>query len=200
LGSGWVKKDLAEVAEAAARMIQKAAELERKGFELEFLDFGGGFGPRYSKGQGLFPVAKYATLICREIKKRRLKIRALAVEPGKYLLADAGVLLLAVGYLKESYGNLFACVNGGTFNTLPRPAIYPQAYHEIVPCSRLASKNKRRVTVAGNLCETGDVFGKEILMPVPKAGDILAVLNAGAYARTMASNYNLRPIPKEVII
>jgi len=200
LGSGWVKKDLAEVAEAAARMIQKAAELEKEGFILEFLDFGGGFGPRYSKGQGLFPVAKYAAFICREIKKRRLKIRALAVEPGKYLLAEAGVLLLTVGYLKESYGNLFACVNGGTFNTLPRPAIYPQAYHEIVSCSRLALKNKRRITVAGNLCETGDVFGKEILMPVPKAGDVLAVLNAGAYARTMASNYNLRPIPKEIII
>lgn len=200
LGSGWVKEDLGEVNRAAAAMIQKAAELEKKGFDLEFLDFGGGFGPRYLKSQGLFPVAKYAAFICREIKKRRLKIRALAVEPGKYLLADAGVLLLEVGYLKESYGNLFACVNGGTFNTLPRPAIYLQAYHEIVHCTRLASKIRRRVTVAGNLCETGDVFGKEILMPIPKAGDILAVLNAGAYARTMASHYNLRPIPKEIII
>jgi len=200
LGSGWVKEDLAEVCQAAARMIGKASEMEERGFALEFLDFGGGFGPRYSKSQKLFPVDQYAAFICREIKKRRLKIRALAVEPGKYLLADAGVLLLTVGYLKESYGNLFACVNGGTFNTLPRPAIYLQAYHEIVPCSRLASKNKRRITVAGNLCETGDVFGKEIPMPVPKPGDVLAVLNTGAYARTMASNYNLRPIPKEVII
>jgi diaminopimelate decarboxylase len=200
LGSGWVKEDLGEVNRAAAAIIQKAAELEKKGFDLEFLDFGGGFGPRYLKSQGLFPVAKYAAFICREIKRHRLKVRALAVEPGKYLLADAGVLLLAVGYLKESYGNLFACVNGGTFNTLPRPAIYLQAYHEIVHCTRLASKIRRRVTVAGNLCETGDVFGKEILMPIPKAGDILAVLNAGAYARTMASHYNLRPIPKEIII
>ncbi len=200
LGSGWVKEDLGEVNRAAAAIIQKAAELEKKGFDLEFLDFGGGFGPRYLKSQGLFPVAKYAAFICREIKRHRLKVRALAVEPGKYLLADAGVLLLAVGYLKESYGNLFACVNGGTFNTLPRPAIYLQAYHEIVHCTRLASKIRRRVTVAGNLCETGNVFGKEILMPIPKAGDILAVLNAGAYARTMASHYNLRPIPKEIII
>jgi diaminopimelate decarboxylase len=200
LGSGWVKEDLGAVTKAAVAMIQKAAELEKKGFDLEFLDFGGGFGPRYVKRQGLFPVAKYAALICGEIKKHRLKIQALALEPGKYLVADAGVLLLAVAYLKESYGNLFACVNGGTFNTLPRPAIYLQANHEIVHCTRLASKSKRRVTVAGNLCETGDVFGKEILMPVPKAGDILAVLNAGAYARTMASHYNLRPIPKEIII
>jgi diaminopimelate decarboxylase len=200
LGSGWVKDDLAEVTKAAAKMIQKASELERKGFELEFLDFGGGFGPRYSKNQRLFPVEQYAAFICREIKKRGLKVRALAVEPGKYLLADAGVLLLRVEYLKESYGNLFACVNGGTFNTLPRPAIYLKAYHEIVPCSGLNSTKKRRITIAGNLCETGDVFGKEILMPVPKAGDILAVLNTGAYARTMASNYNLRPIPKEIII
>ena len=200
LGSGWVKEDLGEVIKAVAAMTQKAAELQRHGFGLEFLDFGGGFGPRYSKSQSLFPVGRYAEIICRQIKKSGLKVRALAVEPGKYLLADAGALLLKVEYLKESYGNLFACVNAGTFNTLPRPAIYPQAYHEIVPCTRLGSSNKRRVTVAGDLCETGDVFGKEILMPVPRAGDILAVLNAGAYARTMASQYNLRPIPKEIIL
>lgn len=200
LGSGWVREDLAEVKRAAAKMIQKAAELEREGFGLEFLDFGGGFGPRYSKEQALFPVGEYAAFICREIKRHALKIKALAVEPGKYLMADAGILLLRVEYVKESYGNLFACVNAGTFNTLPRPAIYLNAVHEIIPCSGLTSKNRRRVTVAGNLCETGDVFGKEILMPVPKPGDILAVLNTGAYARVMASNYNLRPIPREIII
>mgnify|MGYP001109015544 CR=1 FL=1 len=200
LGSGWVKEDFPTVAGAVDKMILKASELRRKGFSLEFLDFGGGFGPRYIKEQKPFPVKQYGQYICRKVRRSGLKIRALAVEPGKFLVADGGVLLVRVEYMKESYGNLFACVNGGTFNTLPRPAIYAQACHEIINASRASGGWKVPVTVAGNLCETGDVFGKEIMMPVPKPGDILAILTAGAYARSMASNFNLRPIPREIII
>ena len=136
----------------------------------------------------------------RKIKKSGLKIKAIAVEPGKYLVGDAGVLLVKVQYLKKSYGNLFACVNAGTFNTVPRLSIYAEACHHIVNCSRLDDEKKERITIAGNLCETGDVFGKEIEMPKPERGDILAVLGAGAYCRSMASNFNLREIPKEIII
>ena len=200
LGSGWVKQDFEAVKGAVDKMIKMASKLEKLGFSLEFLDFGGGFGPKYSKNQGLFPVQKYAEYICRKIEEAKLKIKAIAVEPGKYLVGDAGVLFLRVEYVKESYGNLFACVNGGTYNTVPRPAIYSQAYHEIINCSKVEAKEKKRVTVAGNLCETGDVFAKEVLMPLPKRGDILAVLCAGAYGRSMASNFNLREIPKEIII
>ena len=109
-------------------------------------------------------------------------------------------MLVKVEYLKKSYNNTFACVNAGTFNTVPRLAIYSEAYHHIVNCSNVYYGKKERITVAGNLCETGDVFGKEIEMPVPKRSDILAVLNAGAYCKSMASNFNLREIPKEIII
>ena len=200
LGSGWVMEDYDSVAAAAGRMIQTAARLEKKGIHLEFLDFGGGFGPRYAKKQRLFPLEKYARRICRQVAEAGLKLKALAVEPGKYLTADAGVLLLKVEYIKESYGQLFACVNGGTYNSVPRPAIYAQAYHEIVNCGRVNRGKISPVTVAGNLCETGDVFGKEIPMPVPKRGDILAVLHAGAYGRSMASHFNLRDIPREVFV
>ena len=200
LGSGWVREDFEIIKVAVDRMIQKAGELEKKGFELEFLDFGGGFGPKYYKTQGIFPVAEYVQYICQKIKRAGLKIKAVALEPGKYLMGNAGVLLLHVEYSKESYKNIFACVNGGTFNMVPRPAIYTQAHHEIVNCSDVDGGNKQRVTVAGNLCETGDVFGKERLMPLPKRGDILAVLCAGAYCRSMASNYNLREKPKEIIV
>jgi diaminopimelate decarboxylase len=200
LGSGWVMEDYKVVKAAADKMIRLAAQLEKQGFCLEFLDFGGGFGPRYGKDQALFPLEKYAGHICRQIAEAGLKIRAIAVEPGKFLVADAGVLLLKVEYLKESYGQLFACVNAGTYNCLPRTAIYPQAYHEIINCSRVTGGKIRPVTVAGNLCETGDVFGKEIPMLVPQRGNILAVLHAGAYARSMASNFNLRDIPREIFI
>lgn len=200
LGSGWVKEDYEVVQAAANKLIHSAAHLEKEGFRLEFLDFGGGFGPRYAHNQSLFPLEKYAAFICRRIAEAGLEIKAIAVEPGKYLAADAGVLLMKVEYLKKSYGQLFACVNAGTYNSLPRCAIYPQAYHEIVNCGRVYGGKIMPITVAGNLCETGDVFGKEIPLAVPQRGDILAVLHAGAYSRSMASNFNLRDIPKEIFI
>jgi len=200
LGSGWIREDFGLVRNAVRRLVRKAAELERLGFGLEFLDFGGGFGPRYSQKQSLFPVGRYLEFVGREIRKSRLKAGVAAFEPGKFLVGDAGVLLLRVEYLKKSYGNLFACVSAGTFNTVPRPAIYTQAYHEIVNCSQAAAARGGRITVAGNLCETGDVFGKEVVIPRPRPGDFLAVLCAGAYCRSMASNFNLRPIPKEIFI
>lgn len=200
LGSGWTRKDFKDVKAAVDKMIEKAIELQKRGFSLEFLDFGGGFGPAYSPGQEIFPVEDYADYICRKISLSGLSLKAVAVEPGKYLVGDAGVLLVKVEYVKRSYSNIFACVNAGTYNAIPRLAIYPEAYHHIVNCSDLDSGKRQRITVAGNLCETGDVFGKDIEMPLPKRGDILAVLCAGAYCRSMASNFNLRDIPKEIVI
>jgi len=200
LGSGWVKEDWEIVKAAVAKMAAKARQVEAAGFPLEFLNFGGGFGPKYVQSQKLFPLQAYAAFISRTVARTGLSVRSLMVEPGKYLVGEAGVLLLRVEYVKRSYGHLFACVNGGTFNTVPRPAIYLQATHTILNCNRLEARPKKRVTVAGNLCETGDVFGKNLLLPVPQAGDILAVLGAGAYCRSMASNFNLRPIPEEILL
>ncbi len=200
LGSGWVREDLPAVRRAVDLIVAKAAELERRGFRLEFLDFGGGFGPRYAREQSVFPVRDYIAHIGRAIRKAGLSVPAVTIEPGKFMVGDAGVLLLRVEYVKENYGNLFACMNGGTFNTVPRPAIYQKAHHEIVNASRAAGGRKVRVTVAGNLCETGDVFGKDRLMVRPERGDVLAVLCAGAYCRSMASTFNLRTIPPEVLI
>ncbi len=200
LGSGWVKEDFPMVRTAVDRMVRKARELEKAGFPLEFLDFGGGFGPRYLKSRSVFPVEDHIANLSRAVAKAGLSVKALAIEPGKYLVGDAGVLLLGVEYVKESYGNIFACVDGGTFNTVPRPAIYLSAHHEIVNAGRVDGPVKARVTVAGNICETGDVFGRERLMPLPEGGDVLAVLCAGAYCRSMASNFNLREIPREVLI
>lgn len=200
LGSGWVREDFGLVKTAVDRIVRKAREIEHAGFPLEFLDFGGGFGPRYLKSRGVFPVDDYIAYLSNAVAKAGLSVKALAIEPGKYMVGDAGVLLLGVEYVKESYGNIFACVDGGTFNTVPRPAIYLTAHHEIINASRVDGPGKARITVAGNLCETGDVFGRERSMPLPRNGDILAVLCAGAYCRSMASNFNLREIPREVLI
>ncbi|MBN2408827.1 MAG: diaminopimelate decarboxylase [Candidatus Aminicenantes bacterium] len=200
LGSGWVNEDFEVVSTAVDKMVSMARRIEKGGFRLEFLDFGGGFGPRYQRHQSIFPLDKYASHIARQIAGSGLGIEAVVIEPGKYLVADAGVLLLRVEYLKESYGQLFACVNAGTFNSLPRPAIYPQAQHHIVNCGRVFDGRMKTLTIAGNLCETGDVFAREIRMPVPQRGDVLAILCAGAYGRSMASRFNLRDIPPEVLI
>jgi diaminopimelate decarboxylase len=200
LGSGWVNEDYEVVRAAVDKMVTMARRVEGESFRLEFLDFGGGFGPRYEKSQRVFPLARYASHIARRIKASGLRIGSVIIEPGKYLVADAGVLLVRLEYLKESYGQLFACVNAGTFNSLPRPAIYPQARHHIVHCGRVYDGRMVPLTVAGNLCETGDIFAKEILMPRPLNGDILAILGAGAYGRSMASHFNLREIPRETII
>ncbi|MGD8538861.1 MAG: diaminopimelate decarboxylase [Candidatus Aminicenantes bacterium] len=200
LGSGWTKDDLDAVREAVDRMIEKAVELNQEGFVLEVLDFGGGFGPRYSEDQDPFPIEEYAEYIGKRLDESGLKLKAVAIEPGKFLVGDAGVLLLRVEYIKKSYGNLFVCVDGGTFNTVPRPAIYTQAQHHIVNCACVESQNLEKVTVPGNLCETGDMFRKEIWMPPPRKGDVLALLCAGAYCRSMASNFNLREIPKEILV
>lgn len=200
LGSGWIKDDLDAIKSAVDKMIRKAVELSQKGYVLEILDFGGGFGPRYSEDQESFPVKEYAEYIGKKLDQSGLTPEAIAVEPGKFLVGDAGVLLLRVEYIKKSYGNLFACVNGGTFNTVPRPAIYTQAQHHIVNCMRVEADRLEQITVPGNLCETGDVFRKEIWMPTPKKGDIFALLCAGAYCRSMASNFNLREIPKEIVV
>lgn len=200
LGSGWTEEDFPDAIRAVDRMIKKARELKKAGFDLEFLDFGGGFGPRYRLEERLFPLAEYAAYILDKVENSNLGLRAIAIEPGKYLVASAGVLLMRVEYIKKSYRNLFACVNAGTYNTVPRPAIYEEAYHEIVNASCVEGPQKAKITVAGHLCETGDVFGVERLMPQPERGHILAVLLAGAYCRSMASTFNLRPIPREIIL
>ncbi len=200
LGSGWVREDFGMVRTAVDRMVRKAREIEKAGFPLEFLDFGGGFGPRYLKSRDVFPVEEYIAYLTKAVARSGLAVKALAIEPGKYMVGDAGVLLLGVEYVKESYGNIFACVDGGTFNTVPRPAIYLSAHHEIVNAGQVDGPHKARITVAGNLCETGDVFGRERSMPLPGSGDVLAVLCAGAYCRSMASNFNLREIPREILL
>ncbi|MDD8025717.1 MAG: diaminopimelate decarboxylase [Acidobacteriota bacterium] len=198
LGSGWTADDYPTVVQAVDRMIDMARTVIRSGFDLECLDFGGGFGPRYAEDQRIFPLERYARTLGRAVAKALPGIRAIAVEPGKFLVADAGALLVRVNYLKKSYGNWFACVDAGTFNTLPRTAIYGQAFHQIVNASRPAGR-KVPVTVAGHLCETGDVFGKDQPLVVPRPGEVLAILGAGAYGRSMASEFNLRPIAPEVL-
>lgn len=178
----------------AARRIEKLVALLRKeGIPITTVDFGGGFGVRYHQEKPP-SAAAWAKVVLPVI--RRLKAQ-LVLEPGRFLSANAGVLLTRVLYVKHSHKKTFVIVDAG-MGELIRPALY-EAYHEIAPVKKTRSL-RRRVDVVGPICESGDFFAKERLLPLPKAGDLLAVFSAGAYGAVMGTTYNARPIPPEVVV
>jgi diaminopimelate decarboxylase len=126
---------------------------------------------------------------------RDLGLRIL-VEPGRFLIGNAGVLLTRVRYLKQTGSKRFAIVDAG-MNDLIRPALY-QSYHEIVPVEK--SKKMSKIDIVGPVCESGDFFALDREMPELREGDLLAIMSAGAYGFVMASNYNSRPLPAEALV
>jgi diaminopimelate decarboxylase len=160
---------------------------------LQVLDIGGGLGIRYSDEQSLDPAA-FAAAVVPLLAPTKLTVY---LEPGRFLVGSAGVLLTRVLYRKHSGGKEFVIVDAG-MNDLVRPSHY-QAYHEIV---ELVERHRpgSRVDVVGPVCETGDFLALDRALPGLEAGDGLAVLGSGAYGFVMASNYNSRPRPPEVMI
>jgi diaminopimelate decarboxylase len=153
-----------------------------------------------------FSVRDYAEAIMPSL--RDLDIRIL-VEPGRFLIGNAGVLLTRVRYIKQTGSRKFAIVDAG-MNDLIRPALY-QSYHEIVPCSMsvsdadpgtriTTSKSLEKMDIVGPVCESGDFFALDREMPEVREGDLLAIMSAGAYGFVMASNYNSRPLPAEALV
>ena len=157
-----------------------------------------------------FSVHDYAEAIVPSL--RELDIRIL-VEPGRFLVGNAGVLLTRVRYIKKTGAKKFAIVDAG-MNDLIRPALY-QSYHEIVPVCRAsvsdASQNSimstsmskittEKIDIVGPVCESGDFFALDREMPALHEGDLLAIMSAGAYGFVMASNYNSRPLPAEALV
>ena len=201
IGSGWLGKDVDKFLETVDKTITVAKNAEQKlGRMLEFIDFGGGPGIPYSKEQQKFPLEKYAKGIAKKMKFHNLAAEV-AIEPGRYIVGDAGILLVEVNTVEEKNIPIIG-VNSG-FTHLIRPAFYG-AHHEIVVCGNVGGRENAEFMVAGNLCESGDVFNesKQELreLPIPKEGDILALLNAGAYGYVMASNYNSRARPAAVLL
>ncbi|HWN18436.1 MAG TPA: diaminopimelate decarboxylase [Gemmatimonadales bacterium] len=176
------------------RLIDLVERLRRAGVgTLRVLDIGGGLGIRYSDERPVDP-AEFAAAVVPLLAPTGLTVY---LEPGRFLVGSAGVLLTRVLYRKHSGGKEFVVVDAG-MNDLVRPSHY-QAYHEIVELveQRRASA---RVDVVGPVCETGDFLALDRTLPGLEAGDALAVLGAGAYGFVMASNYNSRPRPPEVIV
>ncbi len=199
IGSNWrTDEEVNEFLQTVDIVLEKARQLTDIGCKLEFIDFGGGPGVRYQKSHPEFPLERYAKEVCGKVKESEVKCDSICFEPGRYIVADSALLLVEVVDVKERYGDVIAGVNSG-FNHLIRPAMY-DAYHEIINCSKADAEPDAEVTIAGNLCETGDVFAARRMTPKPEEGGILAIHNAGAYGYSMASRYNLRALPREVLL
>jgi len=180
---------------ALRRLARYVSELRRAGIELEYLDFGGGLGVRYTNEK--IPARKdYARMVARAVRPLRLH---LLLEPGRTIIGPAGVLLTRVLYVKENRGKRFVVVDSG-MNDLMRPTLYG-AIHPITRVTRRnESGNATRVDIVGPVCETGDCFLRDWPLGDVKAGDVLAIWSAGAYGMSQTSNYNARCRPAEVLV
>jgi diaminopimelate decarboxylase len=195
--------DVAPFAEAVDRVAGLVRELRRDGHKIEFVDIGGGLGIDYQQQQTRFSdcIAQYAKAV--ELPLRGLKVHIL-LEPGRAIVGSAGALLTSVIYRKENDGKQFLVVDAG-MNDLIRPSLYG-AHHEIVPVVRDASSqerskgNEETVDVVGPVCESGDFFARDRKLPGVEEGELLAILDAGAYGMSLASNYNTRPRPAEILV
>ena len=199
-------------ASAIGKVAPIVRELKSK-YGIKFLSVGGGMGIVYQRalesGSGkwwhehssesfAFSVRDYAGAIVPPL--RELDVRIL-VEPGRFLVGNAGVLLTRVRYIKKSGAKTFAIVDAA-MNDLIRPALY-HSYHEIVPVCRAsaaADATMEKIDIVGPVCESGDFFALDREMPELHEGDLLAIMSAGAYGFVMASNYNSRPLSAEALV
>ena len=185
--------DVAPLIDALDRLLLLVDRLAAVGIELAHIDIGGGVGIRY-QNETPPDLHAYAQAVASRLKNRNLH---LMLEPGRSLVGDAGVLLTRIEYLKQGDGKRFAIIDAA-MNDLIRPALY-SAYHDIQPVSVHAGLEAQCYDVVGPICESSDFLGKDRQLAVQE-GDLLAVHAAGAYGATMASNYNARLRPAEVLV
>ncbi|MGD0800320.1 MAG: diaminopimelate decarboxylase [Terracidiphilus sp.] len=181
---------------AMARMSKLVRQLEREGIALKTVDAGGGLGIDYHDGNfnATAKVREYAAAIEKALDGYQVR---LLIEPGRFIVAQAGVLVTRVVEVKRNGKKTFVITDAG-MNDLIRPTLY-QAYHEIVPVTSRRGK-PRIVDVVGPICETGDFFARDRKLPPVEPGDLIAILDAGAYGMSESSNYNTRLRPAEVLV
>jgi len=182
---------LAKVREYLDRVL--AGEMKKEGAQIRYLDIGGGLGINYHDETPPLP-DEYAKAIVEGLEGLDV---TLILEPGRVIVGNAGILLTEVQYIKETDSKNFVIVDGG-MNDLIRPALYG-SYQAIQPVVENRAQ-KIVADVVGPICESGDFFAKDREIPRPQRGDLLAIMSAGAYGFTMASNYNSHPKPPEVLV
>jgi diaminopimelate decarboxylase len=180
---------------AMERVAQLVRQLQSDGHRIQYVDAGGGLGISYDGPQDFSAViAEYADAVTRPL--RELKVKVL-LEPGRSIIGAAGILLTTVLYRKQNGDKKFVVVDAA-MNDLIRPALY-QAEHQIVPIEDIKARAEI-VDIVGPVCESGDFFAHDRTLPTVNAGNVLAVLDAGAYGMALASNYNTRSRPAEVLV
>jgi diaminopimelate decarboxylase len=182
---------LAKVREYLDRVL--LGEMKKEGTQIRYLDLGGGLGINYHDETPPLP-EEYAKAIIEGLQGLDI---TLILEPGRVIVGNAGILLTEVQYLKETDTKKFVIVDGG-MNDLIRPALYG-SYQAIQPVAQ-TNGDKIVADIVGPICESGDFFAKDREIARPKRGDLLAVMSAGAYGFTMASNYNSHPKPPEILV
>ena len=186
---------LAPVREALRRMAAFWKELEAAGHGIASIDVGGGLGVRYREGERAPDAAGYVALVREELQGFQGRI---LLEPGRWLVAEAGILLSRVLLTKAGESRRFVVLDAA-MNDLLRPSLY-EAWHDIVRIGDPAGRGQLACDVVGPVCETGDTFATDRMLPRCEAGDLVAILAAGAYGASMASSYNSRPLPAEVLV
>jgi diaminopimelate decarboxylase len=177
-----------------ARVLELVATLRAEGIALEFVDLGGGFGISYDEAAGPDADAFAAPLVP-ALADGGLR---LVLEPGRFIVGPAGALLTRVLYIKEMGGKTFVITDAG-MNDLLRPSHY-SSFHPLAAAQLYADREPVRVDVVGPICESGDFLALDRLLPRPQQGELLAIGAAGAYGFSMASTYNARPRPAEVLV
>ena len=179
---------------ALAQVLDLAAEVRAEGIDLDFVDLGGGFGVGYEGEDGL-SVEGLAAIVVPRVAETGLR---LILEPGRFIVGQAGILVTKVLYVKHSGSKTFVVTDGG-MTELIRPSHY-QGFHRIEPVISREEAAREVVDVVGPICETGDFLARDRVLQMPAQGDLLAVQTAGAYGFVMASNYNSRRRPAEVVV
>ena len=183
--------------EALRKIMDLLDMLELEGIYIEHMDIGGGFGVSYfeeGESNKCLDIGLLAVEIEKLISAKKIK---LIIEPGRYIVANAGIMLTKVEYIKRAEIKNFALIDAG-MNDLIRPSLY-KAYHKILEVERKNHVKEEIYDVVGPVCESGDFIGKERKLRIEE-GDYLAVLSCGAYGMTMSSNYNTRARPAEIMI
>ena len=200
IGSGIM--DVSNYVKAVNRLLEIAHHVtESTGISFEFIDVGGGIGVPYHPEEEEIELDAFIGTLFSFIKQKldeyKLGKPEIWLEPGRYIVAESGILVTRVTTLKQSPGREFVGVDAG-FNTLVRPAMYG-SYHHILNASGI-DRPEKPYDVYGPLCESGDIFTRNRQISEVKEGDVLAIMNAGAYGYSMSSNYNSRPRPAEVMV
>ena len=188
--------DFTPFSAAMDRVGELVRRLRSTGHNIEYVDAGGGLGINYGNGPEDFAllVLEYAKAVTRPLKALGVK---LLLEPGRSIIGPAGALLTRVQYRKKNGLKQFV-VGDAAMNDLIRPSLY-QAEHQIVPV-HAGTSGHEVADVVGPICESGDFFARDRQLSVTNEGDLLAILDAGAYGMSLASNYNSRPRPAEVLV